>query len=271
MRLPHPELDGLIRVYPASDVGRLRGTALLWAHGGGFVHGDLDMPEADAVARAFADRGATVASVDYALVRDDGSQTFPAGSDDVLIAWSWLVAHAGEIGARSVFIGGASAGANVVAGAVLRLRGHAPATGPAPLPAGMMLAYPTLLAVQPAPDAGLRAALDARPDADVFTPAAVRALYETYLGGEVDRAPLTAAPGLATPDDLTGLPPTIIVNSEVDELRVSGDVFAATLADAGVPVDVSFEPGTSHGHLNRPGEPAFASTIDRLVAWMEAR
>ena len=62
-----------------------------------------------------------------------------------------------------------------------------------------MLAYPTLLAVQPAPDAELRAALDARPEADRFGPDAVRGMYENYLGGPVDDAPLAAVPGLATP------------------------------------------------------------------------
>jgi acetyl esterase/lipase len=264
--MPNPELDGLVRFYPASD-GPLHGVALLWAHGGGFVHGGLDMPEADAVARTLAARGAAVASVDYALVSDDGSRTFPAGSDDVLTAWRWLVSeHAGRR-----FIGGASAGANIAAGAVLRMLGHAPATASTALPDGVLLAYPTLLAAQPAPPAGLRAALDADPAADVFGPAAVRAIYETYLGGSADDAPLTAAPGLATPSDVAGFPATIMVNSEVDELRVSGEAFAATLADAGVPVDVSFEPGTRHGHLNRPDEPAFERTLGRVAEWMARR
>lgn len=272
MTLPHSALDNLVRVYPGDD-GPLRGTALLWAHGGGFVHGDLDMPEADAVARAFAARGATVASVDYRLVAADGTRTFPAGSDDVLSAWSWLVAHATELGAdpSRLFVGGASAGGNLIAGAVLRMLGDEPATASAPLPAGVFLAYPTLLAVQPAPSAALRAALDADPDADVFAPPAVRAMYETYLGGDVGDAPLAAVPGRATPADVVGFPPTIMVNSDTDELRVSGELFAATLTDAGVPTDVSSEPGTRHGHLNRPEEPGFGRTIERVAAWVAAR
>lgn len=135
------------------------------------MHGDLDMPEAHAVSRAFADRGAVVASVDYRRVAD-GQGRFPAGSDDILTAWRWLVAQAAELGAdpARLFAGGASAGANLVTGAVLRMRGHEPATPSARLPAGLFLAYPTLLAVQPAPDAELRAALDADPDADRFPP-----------------------------------------------------------------------------------------------------
>ncbi|MEV7631821.1 alpha/beta hydrolase [Microbacterium sp. NPDC089318] len=268
MTLPFSASDGLLRVYPAAG-GPLRGTGLLWAHGGGFVHGDLDMPEADAVARAFAARGVVVVSVDYRLV-GDGSGRFPAGSDDILTAWAWLCDNADELGAQDdrLFVGGTSAGGNLVAGAVLRMLGHAPGADSDRLPAGVFLAYPTLLAVQPVPPAALRAALDAWPEADVFAPERVREMYETYLGGPVDAAPITAVPGLASAADVARFPATIMINGDTDELRMSGEAFAATLRDAGVPLDLSLEPGTSHGHLNRPGEPGFVKTIERVATWM---
>ncbi|MFD5213640.1 alpha/beta hydrolase [Microbacterium sp. NPDC058345] len=273
--MPHPtaELDGLVRLYPAAAGGSLRGCGLVWAHGGGFVQGDLDMPEADAVARAFAARGAVIVSVDYRLV-GDGSGRFPAGSDDILAAWSWTLAQAPRLGidpARLV-IGGASAGGNLVTSAVLRMLGHAPAASVDAHPAGVFLAYPTLLAVQPAPDAALRAALDADPEFDRFPPARVLSMYETYLDGPVTPdASLTAIPGLATPADVAGFPPTIVINDDVDELRVSGELFAVTLRAAGVPVDLSIEAGTTHGHLNRPDQPGFERTIARVAAWIEAQ
>ena len=56
------------------------------------------------------------------------------------------------------------------------------------------------------------------------------------------------------------------MNDEVDELRVSGEAFAATLRAAGRPVEVVTEPGTEHGHLNRPAEAAASVTIDRFAA-----
>src|SRR5690606_30654719 len=157
----------------------------------------------------------------------DASGRFPAGSDDTLAAWGWPLAHATELGAdpTPLFAGGASAGANRAAAAVRRLRGHAPATATPPPPAGLVLAPPTLLAAHPDPPAALRAALAADPDADVFTPSAVRAMYETYLGGPVEDAPLAAVPGRATAADLAGFPATIMINSSTDELRVSGEAF----------------------------------------------
>ncbi|WP_395244679.1 alpha/beta hydrolase [Agromyces sp. MMS24-K17] len=273
--------DGLVRVYPVGEGVPRPGPGLVWAHGGGFVAGDLDMPEADWVARAFVARGIPVVSVDYRLV-GDGSGRFPAGSDDVLAAWAWTLDHADELGidpARLV-IGGASAGANLVTGAVLRLLGHGTAPGldtgaarptrpaDAVVPAGVFLAYPTLLAVQPAPDASLRAALDANPEADRFGPDRVREMYETYLGGPVDDAPLVAVPGLAEPADLAGFPPTLMVNGDTDELRVSGEAFAVTLAAADVPIELALEPGTEHGHLNRPDEPGASATVARIADWI---
>ena len=137
-------------------------------------------------------------------------------------------------------------------------------------PALVVLAYPTLHAVQPQPAPELRAALDARPDADHFGPEAVRGMYENYLGTAVDDAPLPAIPGRATAADLAEFPTTFMINCEVDELRVSGEVFAATLAAAGREIDAVIEPGTDHGHLNRPDEPAASVSLDRIAARLAA-
>ena len=269
MTTPYAAADGLVRVYPAPEPD---GTGLVWAHGGGFLFGDIDMPESDWVARQLASRGTTVVSVDYRLapvpegfhpgVEEAPGHIYPAGSDDMVTAIRWTRAHAEELGISldALAVGGTSAGGNLAAGAALRLAGTEEA------PALALLAYPTLLAVQPAPDAELRAALDANPDADRFQPEVVLGMYENYLGGPIDDAPLPAVPGDATASDLAQYPPTFIVNGDVDELRVSGEHFAATLAAAGRDIEVLTEPGTQHGHLNRPEEPAATRTIERFAA-----
>jgi acetyl esterase/lipase len=273
---PYSAADGLVRVYPAREPN---GSGLVWAHGGGFAFGDLDMPEADWVARSLATCGTTVVSVDYRLApvtaalsgpgrpERDGF-VYPAASDDLLAAWSWTVDNSARlrIDPARLAVGGASAGANIVTGAVLRML----SAGVATLPALVVLAYPTLLAVQPAPDAGLRAALDADPAADVFGPSTVTAMYEAYLGGPADDAPLFAVPGTATAADVADFPPTLMINGEVDELRVSGEAFAATLAQAGRDIEAVIEPGTRHGHLNDPAGAAASVSIDRIAARLAA-
>ncbi|WP_258317979.1 alpha/beta hydrolase [Microbacterium sp. SGAir0570] len=267
---PTSQADGLIRLYRATEPD---GTGLVWMHGGGFAFGDLDMPEADAVARGLAAAGTTVFSVDYRLApvpptwdggdeqTDDRSgNRYPAASDDVLRAWEWATSHAEELGVTRLAIGGASAGANLATGATLRLLG---ADGIPPRL--VVLAYPTLLAVQPAPGPALRAALAAHPEHDRFGADVVRDMYENYLGGSVIGAPIAAVPGLASATELRGFPPTLMINSEIDELSVSGDVFAATLREAGGDVEVVVEPGTDHGHLNRPEHPGFAASMARIA------
>ena len=275
MSEPYSAADGLVRVYPAREPN---GSGLVWAHGGGFAFGDLDMPESDWVARSLAARGTTVVSVDYRLAPvPEGWQPaeaarpghhYPAASDDVLAAWSWTLENADRlrIDRDRLALGGTSAGGNLAAGATLRLIERRAER----LPALVILAYPTLLAVQPAPDAALRALLDANPEADRFGPDVVRGMYENYLGGPVEHAPLGAVPGLARPVDLVQFPPTLMVNGEADELRVSGEAFAATLRAAGRAIEVVTEPGTEHGHLNRPHEPAASVSIDRLAARLSA-
>ena len=37
----------------------------------------------------------------------------------------------------------------------------------------------------------------------------------------------------------------------------------------GEPVELAVEPGTEHGHLNRPDEPAASATVERVAAWID--
>lgn len=269
---PHGPLR--VRIYrPESPSGQ----GLVWLHGGGFAAGSLDMPEADWVARAFARHGIAVVSVDYRLaptppevgslldepVEEHGVH-YPVPVDETVFAFRWALDSGLAEGPWA--IGGASAGGNIATGSALRL-----AHEDAGAPALAVLAYPTLLAVQPAPDATLRAALDSDPDADRFGPLALARMYQNYLGAPLQEAPADdlpayAVPGLATLDELAAFPPTIMINDDIDELRVSGEAFAAKLRAAGVDVDVSTEPGTHHGHLNRPEEAAASVSIDRFAA-----
>lgn len=109
----------LVRVYPATNPN---GSGLVWAHGGGFAFGDIDMPEADFVARTLAAAGTVVVSVDYRLATD--GIHFPVPLDDVVAAWEWASKRRGELGIDRLAIGGASAGGNLAAAAALRLAGR---------------------------------------------------------------------------------------------------------------------------------------------------
>lgn len=251
---PHGEVE--LRAYRPSGSPD---AALVWVHGGGFAAGDLDMPESDAVARALAGTGVLVIAVGYRLA---GPGTlYPVPSDDVLTAWRWGLAHALDAGVarERIQLGGASAGGNLVAGAVLRLL----AAGE-PGPSAVTLAYPTLHAAAPPRSAADTAALQRLPESERWPDPVVEQMYRTFLGGDPATAPGPAVPGTA---DLTGFPPAFVLTSEVDGLRSSADEFVRRLAAQGTPVVAVCEPGTEHGHLNRPG-PEFDASLRRIASWL---
>ena len=82
------------------------GRALVWVHGGAFIGGYLDMPEANWVALELAARGIPVLSVDY--VKCLGDVHFPEPTDEVRAAWEHARGHAEEL--FGVDAAGAAAG-----------------------------------------------------------------------------------------------------------------------------------------------------------------
>ena len=123
---PGPHGPVPVRVYAdGDDDGRGAGErpCLVWMHGGAFIAGDLDMPEADWFSREVARRaGAVVVSVDYRLCNE--GVHYPVPHDDVVAAIRWARESAPELGIDPgrVSAGGASAGANLAAGVALKLR-----------------------------------------------------------------------------------------------------------------------------------------------------
>ncbi|MEU7488845.1 alpha/beta hydrolase fold domain-containing protein [Streptomyces sp. NPDC042319] len=235
------------RVYSAAGSTPVSDRCFVWVHGGGWVFGDLDMAEADWTARELVARsGAMVVSVDYRKAVD--GTAYPVPLDDVADALAWVRDHRRELGAGTVdgslSVGGASAGANLVAGAVLRLRDEA-----GWVPAHVVLAYPAVHAVLPAPSSQLTELMAGVPSAARLRDDFAR-VFENYLGGPLSAADGYAAPALA---DLRDFPPTTVLNAEYDDLRPSGEAFTAALATAGTDVGQVLVRGTLHGFLTRPG------------------
>jgi acetyl esterase/lipase len=246
-RIDGPHGPVRLRLYRPRDVeGRVPG--LLWAHGGAFIGGDLDMPEAHVVgAEIAARRGAVVASVEYRLATD--TVRYPVPLDDVVAAWEAFVGLADELGLdpARIGIGGASAGANLAAAAVLRERDAG-----GRMPSALLLAYPALHFPNPALPDDLAAEMRRLPAMLRFTARSTTEITRAYLGRITD-IPSNLMPGLA---DLTGLPVVRIVVSEYDDLRSSGELFAEQLTEAGVTVETTVAAGMLHGHLNLPPVPS---------------
>lgn len=215
---------------------------LVWAHGGSFVRGTLDWPEADWVSRSFAAAGIRVHSVDYVLASD--TVHAPAPGNDVAAVLRSVAAESD----LPIVIGGASAGGHLAALAALAQAERA-ATGDGRAAAALILEYPTLHRVQRA-DTGIAAATATLPEQRRFGAERIADMYTTYLGDS--DAPVVA--GELAQQQLALLPPTVIVNADADDLRASGEEFAEQLAVSGVTVIERVQPGTVHGYLNRPEE-----------------
>ncbi len=248
---PHGPIDA--RLYGAS---KRSGVALVWLHGGGWVGGDLDMPEADFVARILAAGGVTVLSAEYRKAID--GVRYPVPSDDALAAWRWGAEH---LDGERISFGGASAGANLAVGATKRARDYEET-----LPASLVLAYPLLHAELPPYSDELDDAMQRTPS-NVFTFARddIPGFTRNYVGAEALFDDPYAFPANG---DLSRLPRTYIVNGEHDSIRASGEAFAAALRDDGVEVLVETEPGTGHGHLNDLGASYALRSLERIVRWL---
>lgn len=246
---PHgPQPARAYRDDTAEPVGR----ALVWVHGGAFIGGYLDMPESNWVALELAARGIPVLAIDY--VKCLGDVHFPAPSDDVLAAWRFARSHAAEllgVEADALLLGGASAGGNLAAGAVARLR-----DGREPMPDGMVLVYPALH-----PDG-------AHPDSLPNPDSAALQLSLNFAGGPDGLHDPHAFPGLGNP---AGYPPTLVVVCELDGLRPSGEAFARRLSEAGSDATLYVEAGADHAHLNEPADPTAARTIEVMSGWIADR
>ncbi|WP_243075304.1 alpha/beta hydrolase [Microbacterium sp. SS28] len=225
------------------------GRALVWVHGGAFIGGHLDMPESHWVALELAARGIPVLAVDY--VKCLGDVHFPEPSDDVLAAWRHAVAHAEElfgVPASAVLLGGASAGGNLTAGAVARLRDAGDE-----VPAGLVLVYPVVHPNGPKASAEL-------------DPASPHSELALNFAGSANG--LRDPHAFAALGSVEGFPPTLVVVCELDGLRPSGEAFARQLAAAGIPAALHFEAGADHGHINEPSDPTGLPTIAAIADWI---
>ena len=238
--IPGPGPDVPVRIYTPDGRGPF--PVLVWFHGGGWVVGDLDT--ADGTARRLtAQTGCVVVSVDYRLAPE---ARFPAAAEDCYAVTQWVATNAAGIDADPgrIAVGGDSSGGNLAAVVSLMARDR----GVSP-PVFQLLVYPVIARDF---DTG-----SYRQNGEGYgiTRDSMKWYWDLYLTEDADASNPYAVPLLA--NDLSGLPPALVITAEFDPLCDEGEAYAQCLQEAGVAVTYSRYDGMIHGFF---GMPAF---IDR--------
>ncbi|RKG85221.1 alpha/beta hydrolase [Corallococcus terminator] len=222
-----------VRVYTPDGAGPF--PVVVYYHGGGFVLADLDTY--DASARALANQAkAVVVSVEY---RHAPEHPFPAAADDATAAFQYVQKNAKEFNgdASKVAVAGESAGANLATVVAMRQKQDGGAQ-----PVFQLLVYPFVSNNVNTPSHqanGQGNYLIGNQDIAWF--------WGNYLGKDwVQNKDPNALPLKATPAQLRGLPPAMVVTASLDPLKDEGQEYAKNLKAAGVKVDVKNYDGVTH-------------------------
>jgi monoterpene epsilon-lactone hydrolase len=187
-------------------------SVVLYAHGGGFV-AFSPRTHRGMVSEIAARTGRSVFSVDYRMAPE---YHFPAAADDVLRAYSWLLASG--VPAASIVVAGDSAGGHLALGLTPRaVRAGLPA------PAAVVGLSPLV-----DPSMGLSEAWEIDRGKRGFASAA-RAVVGLYPR----RVPLDHPELLLTEDDLGVLPPVLVQASEAEPLIADANAYVEALRAAG--------------------------------------
>ncbi|MGZ6826753.1 MAG: alpha/beta fold hydrolase [Mycobacteriales bacterium] len=185
-----------------------------------------------------ATAGVQVLNVDF---RAGPYVTYPVAQEQSFDVAAWAAAQG-----RPLVVGGFSSGGGTAAAVCLMARDTGAFT-----PVLQVLGVPALDMATEVPKAG-----------GMISPSLRALVRRVYFPDAARRSEPYASPLLA--DDLTGLPPAVVLTGERDALRPDGDRYAARLREAGVEVLHDVTPGVDHYFLT--DDPARARTTMARVA-----
>ncbi len=227
--IPGPAGNLPVRVYTPAGAGPF--PVVVYFHGGGWVIADKEVY--DGGARGIAKQAnAVVVSVDY---RRAPEAKFPAAWDDCFAAYKWVAANAASLKGdpAKLALAGESAGGNLAVSTAIAARDAG-----VPKPLAVIAVYPVAqtgnLATSSYVDSAKAKPLN-KPMIEWF----VDKLFAKPTDKSDPRVDVVNA-------KLEGLPPTTIINAQIDPLRDDGQMLADALKKAGVKVDRKLYNGTAH-------------------------
>ncbi len=236
--IPGPAGDLAVRIYrPASAPADAKLPCLVYAHGGGWVFGNLDSH--DVLCAQFAlEAGIVVFAIDYRLAPE---ARFPGAFDDVGAGLKWVAANGASIGVdpTRLAIGGDSAGGNLAAAVSIWARDNG-----GPKLCLQLLAYPVTDAV------GRAESYRRYEDGYGLNAATMEWFFDHYTPDTANRGDWRISPLRAK--SLSGLPPALVITAGYDPLRDEGRAYAFRLHQEGTQADLVEFGGMLHGFLSSP-------------------
>ena len=244
------------RIYkPAAATGGAPMPVIVYYHGGGWVIADINVY--DATPRMLSKQlNALVISVEYRMAPE---AKFPAQHDDAAAAYRWVLQNAAAWGGdpSRIALAGESAGGNLAIATAIYARDNRLAA-----PVHILSVYPIANS-----DMSLPSKMDSA-NAKPLNTAMLKWFGYYYSRREADqmdpRVNLVKA-------DLRGLPPTTIINAEIDPLRSDGETLASAMRAAGDRVDRKVYPDVTHeffglGKVVRGAYDAEIFAVEKLKA-----
>ena len=243
--IPGPQGDIGLRMYRPEGEGLL--PAVFYFHGGGFCTGSVDL--VDPICRLLANRsGCVVISLDYRLAPE---HPYPAAVTDAYVAVSWVGAVGDNFGVDpgKLAVVGDSARATVATAACMLIRDKG--LGEPEIKVQMLLCPVTDLVKFETPS------YQEFGEGYPLTTAMMQAWKGHYLTGAEEGTEYEPYCSPVREQNLTHLPPAIIITAEYDVLRDEGEAYGQLLFLNDVMAEVRREPGMIHNFF------WFGSVIDR--------
>jgi acetyl esterase len=233
---------------------------VVYFHGGGWILGDKQTH--DRFIRELA-TGARAAVV-FVNYMPSPEAHYPVAIEQSYAATQWAAAQGNEVGLdpSRLVVAGDSVGGNIAAVVALLAKQRG-----GPKIAAQLLFYPVTDASF---DTGSYRQFSQGP---WLTRRAMTWYWDAYAPDLATRAQPTASPLRASPGELEGLPPTLLLTAENDVLRDEGETYAHRLMKAGVEVTATRYLGTIHDFMMLnpiAGTPAARAATAQAVGALRA-
>lgn len=234
---------------------------IMYFHGGGWVLGSFETY--DRFLRQLVNgTEAALVFVEYSLAPEE---QYPVALEECYAATRWLSENGLELGldVSRLAVAGDSAGGNLAAAVCLLAKERG-----GPRIAAQTLIYPATAAGFDTPS------FHQFGQGYYLTAEGSRWFWHQYAPDRAADQDPHACPLVASIEQLTDLPPALIITGECDVLRDEGEAYAGKLMQAGVPVTCTRYLGVIHGFIGinalAESEPARAA-ISQINHWIAER